>query len=44
VLVSVIAPRDLDAKDERLVDVGKAVGRPWSVDWKVAVLGAWRVA
>jgi hypothetical protein len=37
----VIAPNELDPKDERLVQVGKVVGKPWSVDWKVAFLGAW---
>jgi hypothetical protein len=42
--VRVIAPKELDAKDERLVKVGRVVGRPWSADWKVAVMGAWEVA
>ncbi len=37
----IIAPRSLDAKDERLLRVGKVVGRPWTVDWKLAVLAAW---
>jgi hypothetical protein len=40
----VIAPKELDPKDERLVEVGKVVGKPWSVHWKLAVLAAWRVA
>jgi hypothetical protein len=40
----VIAPKELCATDPRLSNVGKVVGRPWSVDWKVAVLCAWRVA
>jgi hypothetical protein len=40
----VIPPKDLDAQDERLVKVGKVVGKPWSVDWKLAVLGAWKAA
>lgn len=40
--VRVVAPQELDAKDERLVEVGRVVGRPWTVDWKVAVMGAWR--
>jgi hypothetical protein len=40
----VIVPKELDTKDERLVQVGKVVGKPWSVDWKLAVMGAWRVA
>jgi hypothetical protein len=40
----VITPKELNAKDERLVRVGKVVGKPWSVDWKLAVLGAWKVA
>jgi hypothetical protein len=42
--VRVIAPDELDAKDTRLVKVGRVVGKPWSVDWKVAVMGAWQVA
>jgi hypothetical protein len=45
--VRVIAPDELDAKDAkdaRLVKVGRVVGKPWSVDWKVAVMGAWQVA
>ena len=40
----VIVPEELDAKDERLGAVGKVVGKPWSVDWKMAVMGAWAVA
>jgi hypothetical protein len=39
----VIAPKELCATDPRLANVGKVVGRPWSVNWKVAVLCAWRV-
>ena len=42
--VTVIAPTELDAKDPRLVVVGKVVGRPWTVDWKLAVMAAWKVA
>jgi hypothetical protein len=42
--VTVIAPQELDAKDPRLVEVGKVVGKPWTVDWKVAVMAAWQVA
>ena len=42
--VRVVAPKELDAKDDRLVKVGKVVGKPWSVDWKLAVMGAWKVA
>jgi hypothetical protein len=41
--VTVIAPHELDAKDPRLVEVGKVVGKPWTVDWKVAVMAAWQV-
>ena len=41
--VKVIAPAELDAKDPRLVQVGRGVGKPWSVDWKLALLAAWRV-
>jgi hypothetical protein len=40
----VVVPKELDAKDERLVKVGKVVGRPWTVDWKLAMLGAWKAA
>jgi hypothetical protein len=42
--VKVIAPAELDTKDPRLVNVGRVVGKPWSVDWKLAVMGAWKVA
>ncbi len=42
--VAVIAPAELDAKDERLVRVGKIVGKPWSADWKIAVMAAWSMA
>lgn len=42
--VKVIPPAALDAKDPRLVKVGRVVGRPWSADWKLAVMGAWAVA
>jgi hypothetical protein len=42
--VTVIAPAELDAKDPRLVKAGRVVGKPWSVDWKLAVMGAWKVA
>ena len=42
--VKVIPPAALDAKDPRLVKVGRVVGRPWSADWKLAVMGAWEVA
>ena len=40
---TVIAASELDAKDERLSPVGRLVGKPWSVDWKLAVLAAWHV-
>lgn len=39
----VIAPSELDAKDRRLTEVGRAVGKPWNQDWKLAALAAWRV-
>jgi hypothetical protein len=39
--VKVIAPGELDAKDVRLASVGRVVGRPWSADWKMAVMAAW---
>jgi hypothetical protein len=38
----VVAPSELDAKDRRLIDVGRAVGKPWNQDWKLAALAAWR--
>ena len=40
---TVISPNKLDPKDPRLADVGRAVGRPWDRDWKLATLAAWRV-
>jgi hypothetical protein len=42
--VEVISPNSLNAKDGRLVRVGRMVGKPWSVDWKMAVMAAWQVA
>ena len=39
----VVSPSELDAKDRRLADVGRAVGKPWNQDWKLAALAAWRV-
>jgi hypothetical protein len=36
-----IAPKDLDPGDARLVSVGRRVGKPWSADWKIAVMAAW---
>jgi hypothetical protein len=39
--VKVIAPGELDAKDARLAGVGRVVGKPWSADWKMAVMAAW---
>ena len=41
--VKVVAPDELDAKDARLVAVGRIVGKPWSVDWKLALMGSWEV-
>ncbi|HLK39946.1 MAG TPA: hypothetical protein VKU41_24490 [Polyangiaceae bacterium] len=41
---AVISPRALDARDPRLVHVGRVVGKPWSADWKLAVLAAWTVS
>jgi hypothetical protein len=41
--VKIIAPGELDTKDPRLVKVGRMVGKPWSVDWKIAVMAAWDV-
>ena len=37
----VLAPTLLDAKDPRLVKIGKLVGKPWSADWRLATLAAW---
>jgi hypothetical protein len=39
----VVAPSELDAKDRRLTEVGRAVGKPWNQDWKLAALAAWRL-
>jgi hypothetical protein len=39
----VVAPSKLDGKDPRLVDVGRALGKPWTADWKLATLAAWSV-
>jgi hypothetical protein len=39
----VVAPSGLDAKDRRLAEVGRAVGKPWNQDWKLAALAAWQV-
>jgi hypothetical protein len=33
-----------DWEKPMLVAVGKVVGKPWTVDWKLAVMGAWQVA
>lgn len=38
-----VSPQKLDAKDPRLVDVGRALGKPWTADWKLATLAAWSV-
>jgi hypothetical protein len=42
--VRLVAPQKLDAKDPRLVAVGRALGKPWTADWKLATLAAWSVA
>jgi hypothetical protein len=39
--VRIVAPRDLDPKDARLAAVGRALGKPWTTDWKLATLAAW---
>lgn len=39
----VIAPSELDAKDRRLTEAGRTLGKPWNQDWKLAALAAWRV-
>jgi hypothetical protein len=39
----VVSPQKLDAKDPRLADVGRALGKPWTADWKLATLAAWSV-
>ncbi len=39
--VAVVPPDTLDTKDARLKDLGKRAGPPWTLDWKLATLGAW---
>jgi hypothetical protein len=39
----VVAPREVDVKAPGLAEVGRAVGRPWDRDEKIASLAAWRV-
>jgi hypothetical protein len=41
--VRIVPPQKLDAKDARLVAVGRALGKPWTADWKLATLAAWSV-
>jgi hypothetical protein len=41
--VRVVPPQKLNAKDVRLVEVGRALGKPWTADWKLATLAAWSV-
>jgi hypothetical protein len=41
----VVEPRELDVKDARLAArlaaVGRALGKPWTADWKLATVAAW---
>jgi hypothetical protein len=37
----IVSPLDLDPKDARLAPVGRALGKPWTTDWKLATVGAW---
>ncbi len=39
--VRVVSPARLDPTDARLVAVGRALGKPWTADWKLATLAAW---
>jgi hypothetical protein len=41
--VEIVPAKRLDAKDPRLTDVGRAVGKPWNADVKLATLAAWAV-
>jgi hypothetical protein len=41
--VHMVSPDKLDAKDPRLIAVGRAIGKPWNQDCKLAALAAWRV-
>jgi hypothetical protein len=41
IAASVMAPDSFDPNDSRLVAVGRAVGKPWNRDWKLASLAAW---
>lgn len=38
----VLAKTELDAEDARLEAVGRALGKPWTMDWKLATVAAWR--
>jgi hypothetical protein len=39
-----IAPETLNPKEPRLADVGRALGKPWTTDYKLATLAAWSAA
>jgi len=41
--VRIVSPKALDTKDARLAAVGRAVGKPWNADYKLATLAAWSV-
>jgi hypothetical protein len=38
-----VHPRTLDPNDPRLAAAGRALGKPWNRDWKIASLAAWKV-
>jgi hypothetical protein len=41
IAVHLVHPSRVDAKAPGLVAVGRAVGKPWNRDWKLAALAAW---
>jgi hypothetical protein len=43
VSVQVVSPKTLDTKNARLTAVGRAIGKPWNADFKLAALAAWTV-
>jgi hypothetical protein len=36
-----VLPSSLDLTSNAVTAAGKAVGRPWSAEWKAAALAAW---
>ena len=41
--VRILSPKALDIKNAELAAVGRAVGKPWNADVKLAALAAWAV-